>query len=153
MSSPDQHWMQEALKLAQKAYTQNEVPIGALLVHNNTIITEAYNQPITLSDPTAHAEILVLRKAGEILNNYRLLDTTLYVTLEPCPMCAGAMIHARIKRLVFGAFDPKTGAAGSACQLFHGKHVNHQIDVFGGILSESCSDLIKNFFQNKRKKL
>lgn len=147
----DQQWMQEALALAQKAADQVEVPVGALLVRNNQKIAEAWNQPISRSDPTAHAEILVLRQAGEYLQNYRLSDTTLYVTLEPCPMCAGAMLHARIKRLVFGAFDPKTGAAGSACQLFHGAHINHRIDVFGGVLSESCSLLIKTFFQKKRK--
>lgn len=146
----DQHWMQEAIKLAQKAASQNEVPVGALLVHNNQKIAEAWNQSITLSDPTAHAEILVLRQAGEYLKNYRLLDSTLYVTLEPCPMCAGAMLHARIKRLVFGAFDPKTGAAGTACDLFHGKHVHSSIDVFGGVLSESCAELLTDFFIQKR---
>lgn len=150
MKSIDQHWMRFALKSAEKAANQGEVPIGALLVQNNQIITKSWNQPIRLSDPTAHAEILVLRQAGEILKNYRLLDTTLYVTLEPCSMCAGAMLHARIKRLVFGAFDPKTGAAGSACQLFHGNHVNHQIDVFGGVLSEECALLLKDFFKAKR---
>jgi tRNA(adenine34) deaminase len=143
--------MQEALKLADKAAHQGEIPVGALLVQDNQKIAEAWNQSITLSDPTAHAEILVLRQAGEKLNNYRLLNTTLYVSLEPCPMCAGAMIHARIKRVVFGAFDPKTGAAGSACQLFHGKHVNHSIDVFGGVLSDTCSEIITAFFKKQRK--
>lgn len=150
MTKSDRHWMQQALALAQKAAEYGEVPVGAVLVKNDQQIAEAWNQPITLSDPSAHAEILAIRKAGEILKNYRLLDTTLYVTLEPCPMCAGALLHARIKRLVFGAFDPKTGAAGSACQLFHGSHVNHKIDVFGGVLSEACSLLIKDFFKSRR---
>lgn len=146
----DEHWMEKAIALAQKAALNGEVPIGALLVYNNEKIAENWNQPIALSDPTAHAEILVLREAGRQLQNYRLLDTTLYVTLEPCPMCAGAMIHARVKRLVFGAFDPKTGAAGSACQLFHGSHTNHLIDVFGGVSSETCAGLLQNFFKNRR---
>lgn len=148
----DSYWMQQAIELAQKAAQQNEVPIGALLVHSNQKVAGAWNQSITLSDPTAHAEILVLREAGKFFSNYRLLDTTLYVTLEPCPMCAGAMLHARIKRLVFGAFDSKTGAAGSACQLFHGSHVNHQIDIFGGVLNDACSNLLKDFFKNRRVK-
>lgn len=146
----DQDWMQEAYILAQKASVQGEVPVGAIIVNNNQKIAEAWNQPIRLSDPTAHAEILVLRKAGEILHNYRLTGTTLYVTLEPCPMCAGAMLHARIQRLVYGAFDPKTGAAGSACQLFHGSHVQHTIDVFGGVLSAQCATLIQDFFKHRR---
>lgn len=146
----DAHWMQCALALAEKAAKQGEVPVGALIVHNNTILAQAWNQPIALSDPTAHAEILALRQASALLNNYRLLDTTLYVTLEPCPMCAGAMLHARIKRLVFGAFDSKTGAAGSACQLFRGQHTHHAIDVFGGVLSESCAEIITHFFKDLR---
>ncbi len=147
----DQDWMQEAINLAQKAAKQNEVPIAALLVYKNQKIAEAWNQPITLSDPTAHAEILVLKQAGEILKNYRLLDTTLYVTLEPCPMCAGAMLHARIKRLVFGAFDSKTGAAGSAFNLLHEQKSYPKIDVFGGVLAESCGTLLTDFFKKKRK--
>ncbi len=147
----DQHWMQEALLLAQKAADQNEVPVGALVVYNNEKIAEAWNQPISLSDPTAHAEILALRNAGEYLNNYRLLNTTLYVTLEPCPMCAGAILNARIKRLVFGAFDLRNGACGSACDLFHPQQKIHPtIDVFGGVLSEKCSSIMTKFFKKKR---
>lgn len=146
----DQYWMQAALALAEKAKQAGEIPVGALLVKDNQLIASGWNQPVTLSDPTAHAEVLVLRQAGQILKNYRLLDTTLYVTLEPCPMCAGSMLHARIKRLVFGAFDPKTGAAGSSCQLFHGHHVNHRIDVFGGVLADDCKTIIQNFFAQQR---
>lgn len=147
----DQRWMQEAVTLAQKAAEQNEVPVGALLVYNNEKIAEAWNQPITLHDPTAHAEILVLRQAGEYLKNYRLLNTTLYVTLEPCPMCAGAILNARIKRLVFGAFDARNGAAGSACDLFHPQQKVHPaIDVFGGVLAEKCAVIIREFFRQKR---
>ena len=146
----DQDWMQEAYALAQKAADQGEIPVGAIVVSHHQKIAEAWNQSIILSDPTAHAEILALRKAGEILNNYRLTGTTLYVTLEPCPMCAGAMLHARIQRLVYGAFDSKTGAAGSACQLFHCSHVQHHIDVFGGVLSTQCTTLLQNFFKKRR---
>jgi tRNA(adenine34) deaminase len=150
----DQQWMQEALALAQKAAVQDEVPVGALLVYNNEKIAEGWNQPIALHDPTAHAEILVLRQAGEHLENYRLLNTTLYVTLEPCPMCAGAILNARIKRLVFGAFDARNGAAGSAFDLFHPKQKVHPtIDVFGGVLAQPCSMLMTEFFRKKRKKL
>lgn len=147
----DQQWMQEAIILAQKAAEENEVPVGALLVYNNEKIAEAWNKPIAFHDPTAHAEILVLRQAGKYLQNYRLLNTTLYVTLEPCPMCAGAILNARIKRLVFGAFDIRNGAAGSTCDLFHPQQKVHPtVDVFGGVLSEECAGLMTEFFKKKR---
>jgi len=142
--------MQRALKQAQKAFKQNEVPVGAVLILNDEIITENYNQPITLSDPTAHAEILVLRNAAKKIKNYRLCDAILYVTLEPCMMCIGAMIHARIKKLVFGAYDPKAGAVSSCLKLMEAKHFNHRIIWQGGLMEKECGKLLKDFFKQKR---
>jgi len=152
MSTTDERWMQYALNLAEKAALENEVPVGAVLVlPKEGMIAEAWNCPIKLNDPTAHAEILALRQAGHTLKNYRLTEAALYVTLEPCVMCAGAILNARIKRLVFGAFDPKAGAAGTACDTFHGKHVHHQVEIFGGVLSEACQKRLTDFFKDKRK--
>ncbi len=146
----DEHFMQRALQLAEKAQAQGEVPVGAVLVKDQKIIGEGWNQPITLHDPSAHAEMLAIRAAGQQMNNYRLPDTTLYVTLEPCPMCAGLMIHSRIKRVVFGAYDPKTGAAGSQFSLLQDEKHNHHTEVQGGVLQEACADILKNFFRQRR---
>jgi len=150
MSFSDQYWMQKALELAHKAQAEDEVPVGAIIVKDNQLIAEAWNQPIQSHDPTAHAEINAMRRAGQALNNYRLIDTTLYVTLEPCAMCVGAMIHARVKRLVFGAYDPKTGAAGSAIQLINNDSHNHKVKVKAGIMEVECRELLQAFFRKKR---
>ncbi|CAN7947449.1 unnamed protein product, partial [Ixodes hexagonus] len=136
-----------ALSLAKEAERNNEVPIGAVLVKNNEIVSEGFNQPITLNDPTAHAEIVALRRAAAKIGNYRLIDTTLYVTLEPCAMCLGAMIQARIKRLFFGAYDLRAGAVTSVFQLLEEPRLNHRIDWGGGILVEECAWILKNFFR------
>lgn len=149
-SSQDQHFMQAALKLAAHARNQNEVPVGAVLVLDQQIIGQGWNQPITTQDPTAHAEIMALRAAGQYQNNYRLLETTLYVTLEPCVMCVGAMIHARIKRLVFGALDPKTGAVKSVFQLLDTQKFNHNIIWTGECEAVSCGELLREFFKKRR---
>ena len=143
--------MQKALGLAHKAEQQDEVPVGAVIVKDNELIAEGWNHPIQSHDPSAHAEMMAIRNAGQALNNYRLTDTTLYVTLEPCPMCVGAMIHARVKRLVFGAFDPKTGAAGSVFDLIYSEKHNHQIKVIGGVLEEDCRTQLQSFFKRKRE--
>lgn len=144
--------MEYALTLADKAYQQGEVPVGALLVKDNKIISEGWNQPITHHDPSAHAEIMALREAGQVEQNYRLPKTTLYITLEPCIMCAGAIIHARVDRVVFGAYDFKTGAAGSVFDIFANSRHNHQVDVIGGLLADECGDKLRAFFRERRKK-
>ena len=144
--------MQQALATAKQASQNDEVPVGAVLVQNNQVIASASNCPITTNDPSAHAEIIVMRAATQACGNYRLVDATLYVTLEPCMMCAGAMLHARVKRLVFGAYDLKTGVAGGCFDwLMHEKHT-HKIIVQGGVLEEDCSALLKEFFLQKREK-
>ena len=130
MEATDEYWMRRALEFARKAAEADEVPVGAVIVKDNHLIAEGWNHPIQLHDPSAHAEMIALRRAGEVLNNYRLLDTTLYVTLEPCVMCVGAMIHARVKRVVYGARDTKTGAAGSMFDLLQSEKHNHKIDTF-----------------------
>ncbi len=142
--------MRRALALAKKAEALGEVPVGALLVLDDELVAESFNQSIQAKDPTAHAEILVLRQAAQKLNNYRLINTTLYVTLEPCPMCAGAMVHARVQRLVFGALDPKTGAAGSILNLVQDPRLNHRINCHGGVLPGECGDLLREFFRTRR---
>jgi tRNA(adenine34) deaminase len=146
----DRYFMQRAIELAQQAEVENEVPVGAVVVKDGNIVGEGFNQPITHSDPSAHAEIVAMRNAGKKLNNYRLVDSTLYVTLEPCAMCAMAMVHARVKRVVFGAQDLKTGACGSVFSLINSPHHNHQIKVEGGLLAEPCSHLLSNFFKRRR---
>ncbi len=148
----DEQWMQYAIRLAQRAEIQGEVPVGALLVKDNHCLAEGWNRPIQSHDPTAHAEIVAIRKAGIILENYRLADVTLYVTLEPCVMCMGAISHARIKRLVFGAFDPKRGAVCHALDITDASFLNHKIDWQGGVLESACSSLLVDFFRAKRKK-
>lgn len=146
----DSDWMQQALAQAKLAAEKGEVPVGAVLVYQNQVIASAYNQPIAEHDPTAHAEVVVLRQAAKILKNYRLLDTTLYVSLEPCAMCAAAMVHARIKRVVYGASDPKSGAIESVMRLLDQPHFNHQIDYQGGVLAEPCGQVLKDFFKGRR---
>ncbi|MBI3188268.1 MAG: tRNA adenosine(34) deaminase TadA [Gammaproteobacteria bacterium] len=152
MEHSDEYWMEHALHLARKAAEVDEVPVGAVIVKDNQLIAEGWNHPIQLHDPSAHAEMIALRQAGITLNNYRLLDTTLYVTLEPCVMCVGAMIHARVGRVVFGAYDAKTGAAGSMFDLLQSEKHNHKIDVTGGVLEEQCRDVLQEFFKRKRVK-
>ena len=147
----DEQWMKIAIDEAHLAMDENEIPVGAVLVKENKLIAQAHNQPIRKSDPTAHAEIEVLRKAGEILHNYRLKKTTLYVTLEPCTMCFGAMIHARIERVVFGASDPKSGVCGSTIDLSSESIFNHQILVSGGVLEHECKNILQSFFKLRRK--
>jgi len=142
--------MQEALKEAEIAYSHQEVPVGAVIVYQNKIIARAHNQKEELQDPTAHAEILAIRKAVKYLGSWHLEDFTLYVTLEPCPMCAYAMLQARIKRLVFGTNDPKAGAAGSIINILQDKRFNHQLEVKKGILEEECRLILQKFFQGRR---
>lgn len=146
----DEQWMRYAIRLAQRAARQGEVPVGAVLVKEGCCLAESWNAPIQNHDPTAHAEILAIRQAGLVERNYRLVDSTLYVTLEPCVMCMGAISHARIKRLVFGAFDPKRGAVCSALSLADTTFLNHKIDWRGGLFEAACADLLNEFFRLKR---
>ena len=154
MADDDLHFMQAAIDLAKAAAERGEIPVGAVIVREldgqHLIVGTGGNQRQADSDPTAHAEIVALRAAGAALANYRLEQCTLYVTLEPCAMCAGAMVHARIARLVFGAFDPKAGAAGSVLTVLNHPQLNRQIEVTGGILAEECGDLLRRFFQSRR---
>lgn len=144
-------WMREALELAHVAQTAGEVPVGAIVVKDGEIIGRGYNQPISGRDPTAHAEIMALRDAANTLGNYRLTDCELYVTLEPCVMCAGAIMHARISRLVYGAPDPKTGACGSVVDLFAESRLNHHTAVTGGIMVNDAAQLLQQFFAARRR--
>lgn len=146
----DSYYLHQALELAQHAENQGEVPVGALLVFDHEIIAKGWNQPIGNVDPTAHAEIMVLRQAAQHIRNYRLLDTTLYVTLEPCAMCIGAIIHARVKRLVFGAYDPRAGAVSSVFSIPKAPQLNHQVEILGGVMHDECSELLRRFFKGKR---
>ncbi len=146
----DRQFMQQALDQAKLAAIAGEVPVGAVLVRDGQVISTGFNQPITNSDPSAHAEMMALRAAAQTEANYRLPGTTLYVTLEPCTMCAGAMLHARIDRVVFGASDPKTGAAGSVLNIFSEKQINHQTQVEGGIMGEECGQVLRDFFKERR---
>lgn len=148
-SEQDHQWMERALALATRAQNENEVPVGAVLVLNGEMIAEGWNCPIAAVDPTAHAENVALRAGAKSIGNYRLLETTLYVTLEPCLMCTGALIQARIKRLVFGANDPKAGAIHSICQGLK-LPVNHRVEAQGGLLAERCGALLSAFFQRRR---
>ena len=148
--SNDEKWMRIAIEEANLAMDKNEVPVGAVLVKNDMLIAQAHNKPITKNDPTAHAEIQLLRKAGEQQKNYRLPESTLYVTLEPCTMCFGAMVHARIDRIVYGASDPKTGVCGSRMNLNEENFFNHKISITSGILEKESSELLKLFFKSRR---
>jgi tRNA(adenine34) deaminase len=150
VSSQDLTYMQHALGLAARAEEKGEVPVGALVVLNGEIIGEGWNRPIMSHDPTAHAEIVALRAAATKLGNYRLTGATLYVTLEPCPMCAGAMVHARVARVVYGAPDPLAGSAGTVFNLLNAAALNHQAEVQGGVLAEECRGRLKTFFQSRR---
>ena len=142
--------MRYALGLAARAEEQDEVPVGAIIVKDDKVIGEGWNRPISTDDPTAHAEIVAMRAAAQLLANYRLAGTTLYVTLEPCLMCAGAMIHARIGRLVFGAYDRKRGAVNSTAHAFDAQGLNHQLEVCGGVLEPDCADRLQRFFAARR---
>jgi len=147
----DYYWMRRALALAQRAAEAGEVPVGAVLVRGGECIGEGWNQPISACDPTAHAEMVALRAAAARIGNYRLVDSTLYVTLEPCPMCAGAMVHARIGRVVYGAADPRAGAAGTVFDLLRSTALNHRAEVAGGVaLAEECGMLLRDFFRARR---
>jgi tRNA(adenine34) deaminase len=149
-SAADIKFMRAALALAQSAESAGEVPVGAVLVIDDAIVASAANSPIQLNDPTAHAEILAVREAGKRIGNYRLPQATLYVTLEPCPMCAAALVHARIARLVYAAADPKSGAAGSVMDLARDTRLNHRIEVDGGVLADEAATLLRNFFRARR---
>ena len=151
MMVSDEDWMRHALTLANKAAELDEVPVGAVLVKDDQLLAEGWNQPISHNDPTAHAEIMAIRKASRIIENYRLPDSTLYVTIEPCSMCAGAIIHARISRVVFGAFEPRAGAAGSVINLLQNEQFNHQVEITSGLLAEECGQILKDFFAQKRR--
>ena len=146
----DVFWMQHALELASRAESEGEVPVGAIVVYDEQVIGEGWNRPIIDNDPTAHAEIIALRSAAKKINNYRLLDTTLYVTLEPCIMCTGAIVHSRVKRVVYGASDPKAGASESAFNILGTDCLNHQVDVERGVLAAECGQVLTDFFRNKR---
>jgi len=147
----DEKWMALAIKQAVKADAEGEVPVGAVIVKDGQLITRAHNQPISTNDATAHAEIQLLRAAGKLQKNYRLINTTIYVTLEPCAMCLGAMMHARIKRIVYGASDPKTGVCGSHVDLSSESFFNHEMEISGGVLEKECKELLQSFFKSRRK--
>jgi len=153
-SAPSQDFdaamMREALSLAAEAAASGEVPVGALVVSGGTILGRGFNSPISACDPTAHAEVLAMREAASALGNYRLVDCTLYVTLEPCAMCAGAIMHARVARVVYGAADPKTGACGSVVDLFAERRLNHHAEVTPGVLAEECGGMLSAFFAARR---
>ncbi|WP_371373899.1 tRNA adenosine(34) deaminase TadA [Thalassotalea aquiviva] len=146
----DQYFMQKAIELAKVAEQQGEIPVGAVLVCNDQIIGQGWNQSIQRHDPSAHAEMVAIRDAGPKLANYRMLDCTLYVTLEPCPMCSGLLVHSRIKRLVFGAKDLKTGSAGSVFNLVANDKLNHQVEVATQVMEEACSEMLSAFFKRRR---
>lgn len=150
-SEQDKYFMRQAISLAHEAELAGEVPVGAVLVKNGEIIAQGFNRSICDHDATAHAEIQVIRQAGQVLENYRLVDTTLYVTLEPCPMCAGALLHSRVKRIVYGAPDLKSGAAGTVLNLFDTQAAYHYADVDAGLLEEECRIQLQSFFKRRRK--
>jgi tRNA(adenine34) deaminase len=149
----DARWMRAAVRQADLAAARGEVPVGAVVVRDGSVIARAHNRPIRMCDPTAHAEILALRRAGRKLGNYRLTGCSLYVTIEPCAMCASAIIHARIRRVVFGAHDPKAGAAGSALQVLNHPKLNHRVEVVGGFMESECGELLSEFFRARRNKI
>jgi tRNA(adenine34) deaminase len=150
MSHSDELWMEEALREAQRALALGEVPVGAVVVQDGRIVGRGCNRPLSANDPTAHAEILALREAGQAVGNYRLLDCDLYVTVEPCAMCAGAITHARVRRLIYGAEDAKAGAVHSMFQVLNHPKLNHKVEVSSGVLAARCMDLMQTFFRHKR---
>ena len=147
----DERWMRQALAEASRGAREDEVPVGAVIVKDGHLLARAHNRPIYLNDPTAHAEVLALRRAGRRLGNYRLPGCTLYATIEPCAMCAGAIVQARLKRLVFGAHDPKAGAGGSALTVLNHPKLNHQVEMTKGILAEDCAAILREFFRRRRE--
>lgn len=151
MTDADDHWMDQALACAWQAAEQGEVPVGAVLVRDGVMIASGYNRPIGDHDPSAHAEMVALRAAARDSGNYRLPGTTLYVTLEPCAMCAGAIIHARVQRLVFGAADPKAGAVHSVYDLIAQPRLNHRVEWVGGVREQACGEILRNFFRARRR--
>lgn len=150
ITEQDDHWMRYALRLAAQGEALGEVPVGAVLVHQGQMLGEGFNQPISAHDPTAHAEIMALRMAAQQLGNYRLPGTTLYVTLEPCTMCAGALVHARIERLVYGTAEPKAGAIASQNRLLDSSFLNHRVDCVSGVLAQACQHQLSDFFKRRR---
>jgi tRNA(adenine34) deaminase len=149
-TNPDELWMEAALRAAQRALQEGEVPVGAVVVHAGKIIGTGWNRNLASSDPTAHAEIIALREAGAALGNHRLGDCELFATIEPCAMCAGAMVHARLKRLVFGADDPKAGAVHSVVEVLNHPQLNHRMEVRSGVLAARSADLLQSFFKTRR---
>ncbi len=147
---PDEHWMAQALALAEQAAGQGEVPVGAVLVLDDACIGSGWNRPIGRHDPSAHAEVMALRAAGEQLGNYRFAGTVLYVTLEPCLMCVGALVHARVARVVYGAADPKSGAVDTCCRGFELPGLNHRVTVTGGVMADACGESLRRFFRARR---
>ena len=150
MNDADRHFMSRAIELARQAEAAGEVPVGAVIVRDGEILAEGFNRPISTHDPTAHAEMVALRAAAARIDNYRLTGTTLYVTLEPCAMCAGAMVHARVARLVYAAADPRAGAAGSVFNVVQNPALNHRLEVVSGVLAEECGSLLRDFFVARR---
>ena len=149
-SASDEFWMEEALRAAQRALEAGEVPVGAVVVHANQIVGRGWNRNLTDSDPTAHAEIIALRQAGAHLGNHRLVDCELFATIEPCPMCAGALVHARLRRLVYGADDPKAGAVHSVMEVLNHPMLNHRMEVRAGVLAGRSAGLLQTFFRTRR---
>ena len=149
-SAADIAFMTRAIELAKMAKAAGEVPVGAVIVKNGAIVGEGWNRPISTRDPSAHAEMIAMRAAATTLDNYRLLDTTLYVTLEPCSMCAGAMVHARVKRLVYAATDPRAGAAGSIFNIVQHSALNHRVETHAGLMAQDCASLLRQFFASRR---
>lgn len=152
-SELDHQFMARAMELARIAESHNEIPVGAVIVYDGQIIGEGYNQSIMNNDPSAHAEMIAIRQAGQHLNNYRLIDCTLYVTLEPCPMCAGLLVHSRVKRVVYGTADEKTGAGGTVFNLLQSPKLNHLVDVDSGLKQSECSDMLSSFFKRRRAEI
>ena len=150
MSEPDELWMEEALRAAQRAQEAGEVPVGAVVVCQGRVIGRGWNRNLGDCDPTAHAEIVALREAAAAVGNHRLANCDLFATIEPCPMCAGALVHARIQRLVYGADDPKAGAVQSVLQVLNHPQLNHRVEVRGGVLAGRCAELLQTFFKNRR---
>lgn len=152
MSSSDELWMREALQAADCALLAGEVPVGAVVVLDGRVVGRGWNRNLADSDPTAHAEIVAMRQAGQTMGNHRLVRCELFATIEPCAMCAGAMVHARLKRLVYGASDPKAGAAGSVLEVLNNPRLNHRMEVQAGVLGEQCAELLQAFFRQRRER-